>query len=206
MQLAKLVYMPEESTPTMATQDNREAVAYLELSDHTDHYGRLFVAAPKLLKACQSLAEDCRMALSGEWDKGDEGFEASLELLVSVIREATEGAVTIPDKISSYTVRSSHGELAIDDAGYVTQCKADNTEATGGQHLESITRFDLVEWRKHWGNPETDIIDILDLGYWYGVPETCTIAFEPPDAQWRSEIAEILLERRAASEAKGGAI
>jgi hypothetical protein len=29
------------------------------------------------------------MALSGEWDKSDAGFQASLELLVSVIAEAT---------------------------------------------------------------------------------------------------------------------
>jgi len=81
--------MPGESTPTIATEGNREAVAYLELSDHTDHYGRLFAAAPQLLEACRTLAEDCRMALSGEWDKGDEGFRDSLELLESVIWRAT---------------------------------------------------------------------------------------------------------------------
>jgi hypothetical protein len=46
-------------------------------------------AAPSLLDACNTLAQDCRMALSGEWDKGDEGFQASLELLESVIAEAT---------------------------------------------------------------------------------------------------------------------
>src|SRR5579862_6584067 len=85
MPLGKLVYMPEESTPTIASEGNREALAYLELGEHTDYYGRLFAAAPKLLKACETLAEDCRMALSGEWDKGDEGFEASLDLLESAI-------------------------------------------------------------------------------------------------------------------------
>ena len=92
MPLGQLVYMPEESTPTIAIEGNREAVAYLELSEHTDHYGRLFTTAPKLLKACRTLAEDCRMALNGEWDKGDKGFQDSLDLLESVIVEATGGA------------------------------------------------------------------------------------------------------------------
>jgi hypothetical protein len=89
MPLGKLFYMPNESTPTIASEGNREAVAYLEMGEHTDYYGRLFAAAPKLLKACETLAEDCRMGLSGEWDKGDEGFADSLQLLESVIREAT---------------------------------------------------------------------------------------------------------------------
>ena len=66
-------------------------LAYLELSEHTDYYGHLFATAPKLLAACETLAEDCRMALSGEWDKGDEGFLDSLELLASVICQATGG-------------------------------------------------------------------------------------------------------------------
>jgi len=88
----RLIYMPEESTPTIAAAG--KAVAYLETGKHTHYYGRLFAAAPKLLKACRTLAEDCRMALSGDWDKGDEGFEASLELLESAIAEATGGAVS----------------------------------------------------------------------------------------------------------------
>jgi hypothetical protein len=49
-------------------------------------------AAPLLLRACNTLAKDCRMALSGEWDKGDAGFQASLELLESAIASATGGA------------------------------------------------------------------------------------------------------------------
>ena len=52
---------------------------------------RLIAAAPDLLHACETLAEDCRMALSGEWDKGDDGFQASLELLESVIGKAIGG-------------------------------------------------------------------------------------------------------------------
>jgi hypothetical protein len=47
MPLGKLVYMPEESTPTVATEGNREAVAYLELGEHADHYGHLFARAPQ---------------------------------------------------------------------------------------------------------------------------------------------------------------
>ncbi len=46
----------------------------------------------ELLEACKTLAVDCRMALNGDWDKGDEGFEASLEMLESVIAKATGDA------------------------------------------------------------------------------------------------------------------
>jgi hypothetical protein len=53
---------------------------------------RLMAASPALLSACKTLAEDCRMALSGEWDKGDAGFQDSLDLLESVIAQATGGA------------------------------------------------------------------------------------------------------------------
>jgi hypothetical protein len=84
--------MPEESTPTIATEGNREAVAYLELGEHTDYYGRLFATAEKLLGGCKTAAEDCRMALNGEWDKGDEGFQATLEMLEAAIAEATGGS------------------------------------------------------------------------------------------------------------------
>lgn len=43
--------MPEESTPTIATEGNREAIAYLELGEHTDYFGRLFASAPRHLAA-----------------------------------------------------------------------------------------------------------------------------------------------------------
>lgn len=52
--LPKLIYMPEESTPTIATEGNREAVAYLELGEHADYYGRLFAAAELLLEALEA--------------------------------------------------------------------------------------------------------------------------------------------------------
>jgi hypothetical protein len=50
-------------------------------------------AALELLDACMTLAEDCRMALSGEWDKSDKGFQDSLDLLESVIAKAKGGAL-----------------------------------------------------------------------------------------------------------------
>jgi hypothetical protein len=97
-----------------------------------------------------------------------------------------------------YTVGSSHGELTVDAKGNVTDRRLDNHDPDSGGHLAQIIRFDLVEWQKYWGNPAAHHIDILDLGYWYTDPETKEIAFTPPDANWRSEIAEILLERRGA--------
>ena len=42
-----------------------------------------------LLKVCESYRENCRMALSGEWDKGDDGFQASFDSVNSVIALVT---------------------------------------------------------------------------------------------------------------------
>jgi hypothetical protein len=103
-----------------------------------------------------------------------------------------------------YTVGSSHGELTIDAGGQVIDHHLDNDDADGGGHLARITRFDIAEWRRHWQNPTVSHIDILDLGYWYTDPQVQEIAFAPPDLKSRSEIAENLLERRAAAEAGGG--
>src|SRR5579862_8959762 len=103
----------------------------------------------------------------------------------------------------AYTVGSSHGELTIDATGSVIDRRLDNNDVDGGGHLARITHFDLSEWRKHWGNPEASHIDILDLGYWYA-DDTDKEAYAPPDAKWRTEIAEILLERRIAA-GKGAA-
>jgi len=82
----------------------------------------------KLLKACHTLAEDCRMTLSGEWDKGDQGFQDSLELLESVIAEAEDRpslppAKTITIHIEGGLVQDVNGipagyELRVEDYDY----------------------------------------------------------------------------------------
>ena len=41
-----------------------------------------------LLKACKVAREDCIMALSGEWDKSDEGFEDTKTMLEGAIEDA----------------------------------------------------------------------------------------------------------------------
>ena len=51
----------------------------------------LIAAAPELLAACKIILQDCEMALSGEWDKGDEGFQASADILRAAIKKAEEG-------------------------------------------------------------------------------------------------------------------
>jgi hypothetical protein len=58
IQMPNLIYMPEETAPTVATEGNRKAVAYLELSDDDDdhdYYGHLFVASPRLLAGLNEL-------------------------------------------------------------------------------------------------------------------------------------------------------
>jgi hypothetical protein len=98
-----------------------------------------------------------------------------------------------------YVVGSSHGQVTIDPKGHIIECQADNDDVDGGLHLKSITRFDLSEWRRYWGKPMPATLDILDLGYWYTDPETSHTIFAPPDSKWRTEIAQIILERRAAA-------
>jgi hypothetical protein len=60
MERPNLIYMPEETTPTIATEGNRKAVAYLELNegdDNHDYYGRLFAASPPLLEKLEEFVE-----------------------------------------------------------------------------------------------------------------------------------------------------
>lgn len=49
---------------------------------------RLIAAAPKLLKALKLLKSDCKMALSSNWNRSDEGFVAMLEVAEAAIAKA----------------------------------------------------------------------------------------------------------------------
>jgi hypothetical protein len=98
-----------------------------------------------------------------------------------------------------FIVGSSHGKLTADEDGYVVDRFLDNDEADGGAHLACIVRFDIVEWRRFWNNPDTCVIDILDLGYWHSQPETHEDAYAPPDSEWRAEIAQQMFGRIPAS-------
>jgi hypothetical protein len=102
----------------------------------------------------------------------------------------------------SYIVRSSHGELTINADGAVAACRLDNDDADGGGHLGRIIRFDVVEWRGHWGEALPSAFDILDLGYWYS-GEDDVEAYAPADAKWRLEIAQTMFGRTV-TEADGG--
>ena len=48
-------------------------------------------AVPDLLNACKILLEDCEMALSNEWDRSDDGFEDSSQILSSALIKALAG-------------------------------------------------------------------------------------------------------------------
>ncbi len=135
----------------------------------------------------------------------DSGKPTQMAAFIDIVRymrrigfrkAAPSSALQVKDE-TVRTVGSSHGELTIDAAGNVVNRDLDNSDSDGGGHLATITRFDLGEWRRHWGCPLPESFDILDLGYWYADPATGMTAYEPPDAQWRADIAEILLERRA---------
>ena len=75
MPLGKLIYMPEESTPTIATEGNREAVAYLELGEHADHYGRLFARSPQMSDFIRIIAAMKKDDEDGWFIEGDDAIE-----------------------------------------------------------------------------------------------------------------------------------
>lgn len=55
-----------------------------------------------------------------------------------------------------------------------------------GEGIDEIARFDVAEFRKHYGYSESKRlpdIDILDIGYW-----TNTGQYEEPEADYRKEI------------------
>jgi hypothetical protein len=80
----KLIYMPRESTPTIATLGNREAIAYMELGERTDDYGRLFAKAPDMRNALLNVK---RLAESGD----DAGYQ--LHALLALIAQETRAAL-----------------------------------------------------------------------------------------------------------------
>lgn len=134
----------------------------------------------------------------------DSGKPTQMAAFIDIVRymrrtglrkAAPKSAIQIKDE-TLRTIGSSHGQLTMDAAGNVVNRDLDNADSDGGGHLATITRFDLGEWRRHSGSPLPESLDILDLGYWYAHPETGMPAYEPPDAKWRADIAEILLERR----------
>lgn len=168
---------------------------------------RLLNTARRLLTAFSAILPEIDAEIEQRQHGGNDEDWAALQRLSdeahAAVREANGTTLQITDE-TLRTVGSSHGQLTIDAAGNVVNRSLDNTDSDGGTHLAAIIRFDLREWRRHWGSPLPERFDILDLGYWYADPKTGMSAYEPPDAKWRAEIAQILLERRATA-GKGGA-
>lgn len=79
-------------------------------------------------------------------------------------------------------VTSSNGTLEVNKVtGKILH--RDITEPGNG--LEEITQFDLGEWVKEYEKEVPDELDILDLGYWYRVPEEFDERYEFPVEDWR---------------------
>jgi len=172
-------------------------------------------------RAERALAEFAHIVYGGnhpanlpEGDHQDAVSDLICDLLLYASRNGMDSDAIMAQALGNYeaekgdaperhTVGSSHGELTIDAEGYVIERRLDNEDADGGGHLKSITRFDLPEWRSHWGQPTPATLDILDLGYWYVDSETNETIFLPPDAKWRAEIAKILMRRHAVPKPRG---
>ena len=82
-------------------------------------------------------------------------------------------------------VTGSHGQITIDDDGYVHSCACDCDTDCGckGLGYSDITRVNTYEYKKFWGLTRMENADILDVAYW------CTregvLVYEPAEADWR---------------------
>jgi hypothetical protein len=88
--------------------------------------------------------------------------------------------------LAKFFVFGSHGKCVADSRTGLVPCVEDNGFNDG--EYESISRFDVEEWRATY--PEIDLagkwVDILDLGYilWDGT-------HEGPELDWRAEFRAI---------------
>lgn len=89
--------------------------------------------------------------------------------------------------MTELTVVSSHGTITIDGEGQVLSFEPNETGDTKSiKHLNSITRFDLMEWCKHHGTYTLPTrFDILDLAYWYYDKRTAANVYVRADKGWR---------------------
>lgn len=88
-------------------------------------------------------------------------------------------------------VRSSHGELLINEHGIVLVMDRYSPNDPESEFIANILRFDLAEWRFYWGKLKGVVIedcdfDILDLGYWSANADG-TSTYEPPEYSWREQ-------------------
>jgi hypothetical protein len=86
------------------------------------------------------------------------------------------------------TIGGSWGELTVDaETGQVLTYDHNGTlpdpEDASERGYTLISRVDLDEWRKTYGDQEPTAIDILDVGYWYGPANL----YEPPAQDWRDD-------------------
>lgn len=79
----------------------------------------------------------------------------------------------------SYPMRiyGDHGTVWVDEnSGHVI-----GYEPEGSEEYANIVRFDLAEWRAHYGQEKCSGGDILDFGYWL-----LDRTYEAPEADWRA--------------------
>jgi hypothetical protein len=80
--------MPQESTPTIATDGNRQAVAYLEPGEHADRYGRMFAASPDGYAAAVEAIQD--------WQDTSEVSPEAIAKLQDFVGRASENVSVAP--------------------------------------------------------------------------------------------------------------
>jgi len=84
------------------------------------------------------------------------------------------------------TIFGNGGGVTIDDTGKPTRY-VPSLEVQEGEHdgYGDIIRFDVVEWRAHYGRDLPGSLDILDIGYWYSGGPDMEVAYEPAEPEFR---------------------
>lgn len=87
-----------------------------------------------------------------------------------------------------HVVFNRNGHIITDSEGRVRSVFVDEhiEDCTG--HFKYITRVDLQEWRAHWSASAPKELDILDVAYWFRLPQADEI-YQPADTAHRTEVA-----------------
>lgn len=98
-----------------------------------------------------------------------------------------------------------NGTLLIDLEGRVIALAFDEKIEPSGMmesavlrssHFRQIVRVDLDEWEKFWDKDAAMELHILDVGYWYDLPDQAGDAYQPADPDWRAEQKRFQIERQ----------
>ena len=82
------------------------------------------------------------------------------------------------------TAKGNHGSVEFDDLGRPTEFWT-NPLTPAMESYDYITHFNVSEYVHTYGQMD-DVVDIVDIGYWWNMGERN--GYEPPSEDYREEI------------------